>query len=928
MSSLTNPGNIRYLEDLYREFRKNPASVDRAWRTYFADLARESPDGGNGHDGASDIGRPETSRSDAVIAPTLQDQLNEMIRAYRLYGHQAARIDPLGIHTRNEPLLDPVSYGFTSERAEQLFPSVGLYWAGPLKLRDIVERLRRSYCGPLAVEFMHIEDRRAREWLAEKIETRESTGVLSAADRKKILLSLSHAVVFDEFIRSQFVGAKSFSLEGGETLIPLLGFVVEKSAQDGLREIVLAMAHRGRLNVLVNILGKKPRDVFREFIDRTSNGGGDVKYHLGHSSDYQSPKGHRLHLSLCFNPSHLEYVSAVAVGRVRAKQDRTGDARRERGMALLIHGDAAFAGEGIVQETLNLSGLAPYRVGGTLHVIVNNQIGFTTCPDETRSTRYASDAAKILQIPIFHVNGDEPETVLQATKLALDYRRQFKRDAVIDLVCYRRHGHNEGDEPAFTQPLLYRAIARHPPVHDRYLRTLVAEKIVGEGDAKRSGTEYRTVLEQELSLARADSTVAPPQSFGGVWSGYLGGLEPQEAYDTAVPQEQLATLLERQTEFPEGFHPHPKIARAGKLRREMAAGKRPLDWAAAEALAFATLAASGTRIRLTGQDSARGTFSQRHAVLHDFENGTQYVPLRHVTSGQAPVEIYNSPLSEAGVLGFEYGFSLDYPDALVIWEAQFGDFVNAAQVITDQFIASAEEKWHRLSGLVLLLPHGFEGMGPEHSSARLERFLQLCARDNLQVVYPSTPAQYFHCLRRQALRRWRKPLVVMTPKSLLRHPDAVSTLSDLSTGGFRKIIAGEMGAVDRVLLCSGKIFYELEAYRAQARRFDVAIVRIEQLYPIAAEELERTLAACRDGTRVFWVQEEPINMGAACFWSLHFGMRLFDRFPFATIARPAAASPATGSAARHKAEQAQLIAAAFDRQNTGQASADGARDAH
>jgi 2-oxoglutarate dehydrogenase E1 component len=905
MNLQTHSANFHYLEGLYESYRKNPSSVDPAWQAYFADLGGNPPARTNGNAQA-----PAPS-----IASTLS-QFNEMIRAFRTLGHRAAQVDPLGLQSVAVTELDPAFYGFNTLHMEQLFPPVGLYWPGPLSLGEIIQRMQNSYCGPIGIEFMHIEDRQARAWLAERIETTAGLSPRDKHARLKILAHLIHAATFEEFIRGQFVGAKSFSLEGGESLITMLKFAVEKTAQEGVREIVLAMAHRGRLNVLVNVVGKKHREVFREFIDppHSADSGGDVKYHLGYSGNIESSGGHKLHLSLCFNPSHLEFVSAVALGRVRAKQDRSGDRQRERGMALLIHGDAAFAGEGILQETLNLSELFPYRIGGTLHVIVNNQIGFTTSAAETRSTRYASDIAKMLQVPIFHVNGDDPEALEQATAYALDFRRRFKRDAVIDLICYRRLGHNEGDEPAFTHPVLYRAINRHPPVHELYLQRLIEEKIITRADAERIEPEYRALLEKELELARSEAPSAAAQGYGGIWSDYSGGLERNGAeISTALPDRQLADLLEVQTNFPEDFHPHPKILRAVALRRDMAAGKRPLDWAAGETLAFASLAVKGIRVRLSGQDTARGTFSQRHAVLHDVENGRAYVPLQHIAPQQAPVEIYNSPLSEAGVLGFEYGYSLDYPDALVAWEAQFGDFVNAAQVIVDQFIASAEEKWRRLSGLVLLLPHGFEGMGPEHSSARMERFLQLCAHDNLQVVYPTTPAQYFHVLRRQALRKWRKPLVILTPKSLLRHRDAVSSLTEFTQASFRTVIGDARTApVKRILLCSGKIYYDLKDHRSRQNRDDLAISRMEQLYPFPQKALAEALERYPGGTPVVWVQEEPINMGAACFWSLQFGPKLFDRFPFSIVARPSAASPATGSASRHREQQEQLIAEAFD----------------
>jgi 2-oxoglutarate dehydrogenase E1 component len=909
--SLTHPANLHYLEDLYNSYRRDPGSVDPSWHAYFTELGRNGPPVADRQSARTALGGTRSP-----IAPTLQEQLNDMIRAFRTLGHRAARIDPLGLQDTDEAALDPACYGFTAERMDQLFPGAGLSWPGPLPLREIIERLRRTYCGSIGFEYMHIDDRAAREWLQERIESKQNRVDPNPEHRRRILARLIQAAVFEEFTRSQFVGAKSFSLEGSESLIELLDCAVETAARNGLREIVLAMAHRGRLNVLVNLMGKKAREVFREFIDRpgVENSGGDVKYHLGYSSDFQSGNGQKVHLSLCFNPSHLEFVSPVALGRVRAKQDRSGDLRRERGMALLMHGDAAFAGEGVVQETLNLSGLAAYTAGGALHVIVNNQIGFTTCPSEARSSRYASDVARVLQIPIFHVNADDPEAVIQTVALALEFRRRFQRDAVIDLVGYRRHGHNEGDEPSFTQPKLYQAISRHPPVHELYLNQLIEQKVVTRADAERIAEEYRAMLEHELALARSNDADGGIPSFGGIWRTYTGGLETNaEEISTGVAKPRLAQLLQAQTQFPDDFHPHPKILRAAAQRREMAAQKTPLDWAGAEALAFASLATEGVRVRLTGQDTARGTFSQRHAVLHDIENGTEYVPLQHLTPGQAPVEICNSPLSEAGVLGFEYGYSLDYPDALVLWEAQFGDFVNAAQVIVDQFIASAEEKWRRVSGMVLLLPHGFEGMGPEHSSARIERFLQLCARDNIQVIVPTTPAQYFHSLRRQALRRWRKPLVIMTPKSLLRHRKAVSSLDEFAQGRFQTVIGDRRraAAVKRVLLCSGKIYYELESHRAERRRDDVALVRIEQLYPVPADALAAILREYPDDTPAVWVQEEPKNMGAACFWSLHFGTRIFDRLPFSIVARPASASPATGSMARHKEEQAALMAAAF-----------------
>jgi 2-oxoglutarate dehydrogenase E1 component len=644
-----------------------------------------------------------------------------------------------------------------------------------------------------------------------------------------------------------------------------------------------------------------------------------VKYHLGHNRDWLTAGGEKVHLSLCFNPSHLEFVNPVVLGRIRAKQDRVDDRERVRGLALLIHGDAAFAGEGVVQETLNLSQLPAYRVGGTLHVVVNNQIGFTTSPSQARSSGYATDVAKMLQIPIFHVNGEDPEAVAQVIRLAMDFRREFKRDVVINMYGYRRLGHNEGDEPAFTQPVLYRAIAKRMSVREGYLEHLLKLGGLTRQEADAIAARRRELLERELSESQSSKPVAAPDQLRGFWSGYQGGREPAgEETPTGVPRGQLAGWLEAQTRLPEDFHPHPKIKKLLEARQQMAAGQLPLDWSAAEALAFASLACAGYRVRLTGQDTERGTFSQRHAVLHDALDGHGWAPLAHLAPDQAPIEIFNSPLSETGVLGFEYGYSLDRPDGLILWEAQLGDFWNVAQPIVDQFIASAEEKWRRLSGLVLLLPHGFEGQGPEHSSARLERFLALGVEDNFQVVCPSTPAQYFHCLRRQVLRPWRKPLVLITPKSLLRHPRARSSLDELAAGRFQRILpdssAKPAGSIQRALLCAGKIYYELEAHREEAAREDVAIIRLEQLFPFRSELLEQALGPYPAGIPVCWVQEEPENMGAWNFMRIRLGETLFGRFPLAGITRALSASPAAGSHRRDKQEQAELIARAFGEQ--------------
>jgi 2-oxoglutarate dehydrogenase E1 component len=791
---------------------------------------------------------------------------------------------------------------------------------GPKKrsLREIIECMRNTYCRRIGVQFMHIDNYRVRQWLTDRMEGTENRLELHRKEQLRILTKLTDAVIFEEFLQKSFLGSKSFSLEGAESLIPLLDMTIERSAEHGVQEIVLAMAHRGRLNVLANVMGKSPQQIFREFADvdpELHHGCGDVKYHLGHSTDWITSTNRKVHLSLCFNPSHLEFVGPVAQGRVRAKQDRISDTSREHGMAVVIHGDAAFAGQGVVQEMLNMSELSPYAIGGTLHIIVNNQIGFTTPPEESRSCAYCTDVAKMLQSPIFHVNGEDPEAVAQCVQLAVDFRREFKRDVVIDMYCYRRRGHNEADEPTFTQPLWYKAIDRQKNVREGYLEYLLKLDGISRVEADAIAARRREQLERDLNVARSAEYKPRRDPWTGIWAGHRGGDETQaEDLNTGVVRERLAGYLETMASIPADFNVHPKLARQLDSRREMAKGAKPLDWAAAEMLAYGTLAVEGYRIRMTGQDSERGTFSHRHAVLHDFENGRRHMALQNLSPSQAPVEIYNSPLSETGVLAFEYGYSLDWPHGLILWEAQFGDFVNGAQVIIDQFIVSAEDKWRRLSGIVMLLPHGFEGAGPEHSSARLERFLQLAGEDNIQVCNPTTPSQYFHLLRRQGMRKWRKPLIVMTPKSLLRHPKVVSTLEECEQGTFHRILPDadpNRTKVERVLVCSGKLYYDLEAKRQELGRDDVAILRMEQIYPLPKEPLRELLSKYGDGTPVYWVQEEPENMGAWRFLRVSFGEKLFNRHPFGGVSRPASGSPATGSASSHKLEQNELMAQAF-----------------
>jgi 2-oxoglutarate dehydrogenase E1 component len=926
--TLPNPANLRFVEDLYREFRRDPASVAADWRRYFEGLEGANGGAAGWRPGPSfrprslfDPAGTDGSRAepgDAASVQDFQDRAVQLIRAYLVRGHLAARIDPLGLPRPPQPELDPAFHGFTDADLDRPVSTHEIPGPPVRPLREVLDLLQAAYCRSIGAQFMHIDDRERRAWLRERLEDPRHRIALTRAAQLRILTRLTDAVILEEFIQQKYPGAKSFSLEGAESLIPLLDLAIETAAEHGVEEIVLGMAHRGRLNVLANILGKRPREIFGEFEDRDDpfrDGRGDVKYHLGHSTDWGTASGRTVHLSLCFNPSHLEFVNPVALGRVRAKQDRAGDRDRARGMALLIHGDASFAGEGVIQETLNLSQLEAYRTGGTLRVVVNNQLGFTTPPEEARSSAYATDVAKMLQVPILHVNGEDPDAVARVVRLAMEFRRTFRSDVVVDMYCYRRRGHNEGDEPAFTQPLMYQAIERRPPVREAYLEHLLTLDGLTREDADRIAVERRGELERELAEARSPRYVPAREKPTGVWSGYQGGPGGDaEGVTTGVARGRLVELVQALARPPEGFRPHPTIARGLARRREMA-GPRPIDWSTAEALAFATLAVEGHRVRLSGQDTARGTFSHRHAVLHDVADGRTYMPLGQVGPDQAPIEVYNSPLSEVGVLGFEYGYSLDCPDGLVLWEAQFGDFVNAAQVIVDQFVVSAEEKWRRLSGLVLLLPHGFEGQGPEHSSARLERFLELAVNDNIQIVNPSTPAQYFHVLRRQVLRRWRKPLVVMTPKSLLRHPKVVSSLADLEQGGFQRILGDGAPAHDgirRVLFCSGKIAYDLLAMRQELGCHDVAILRLEQLYPLRDEQLREALAPYPATAPVVWVQEEPANMGAWRYLLARFGDRLLGARPFSGVCRPASASPATGWTALHKIEQQKLLRAAFD----------------
>ena len=908
--------NLEFAELQMEHYLRDRNSVSPDWREYFDDLkivdsgltteSMQVPFQAHSIFRRSTAVRIDPSTSDAVI---LQERLDQLIRSYRVRGHIIAKIDPLNAERPQPAELDPAFYGFTDEHMSRRFST---QWAGgpdTRTLHEVLTWLQTTYCRSIGVQFMHIDSMQVRQWLQDRMERTANRLKLSRSEQIRILERLSDAVVFEEFVQKKYVGAKSFSLEGAESLVPLLDMAIERAGSQGTELIVLGMAHRGRLNILANIMGKKPSKIFREFDDvdpQLKMGRGDVKYHLGYSTDRMTSSGQKVHLTLCFNPSHLEFVNPVALGRLRAKQDRSGDTDRRKSCVILIHGDAAFAGEGVSQETLNLSELPGYQTGGTVHIIVNNQIGFTTSPSEARSCTYATDVARMLQIPIFHVNGEDPEAIAQVVHLAMDFRAKFHRDVIIDMYCFRRRGHNEGDEPAFTQPAMYKLIRSRQTVFNSFLESLVSLREVSKEEGAEIVARRGQMLEEELVEARTDGFRYLEESGGGMWKGYFGGdWREADSPPTAVSADVIQRVMNTLTTPPEGFTPHAKVEMVLKSRREMAAGDKPFDWGGAEIAAMGTLVADGVPLR----------FSHRHAVLYDAHDGRVWMGLQDLTARPDRVEIFNSPLSEVGVLGFEYGYSLDCPDGLVMWEAQFGDFVNVAQVIIDQFIASGEDKWKRLSGIVLLLPHGMEGQGPEHSSARLERFLAMAADDNIQIVNPTTPAQCFHMLRRQALRRWKKPLIVMTPKSLLRHKDAVSSQAELSHGEFHEVlpdVAKSPEDVTRILLCSGKVYYDLVAYRDEAKRDDVAIIRIEQLYPFPAKALAAALSRYATTAPLFWVQEEPRNMGAWGFLRTRFGERLLDQYPYRGICRPEAASPATGSATSHKIEQQNILKQAFE----------------
>ena len=905
-STVAHPLNLSLIEDYYNRWLKDPDSVDGSWRNFFEgyELGRgPNVTAGHGVD-------PDAAEAQAAVT--------RLIGAYREFGHYVADLDPLKVEPKraSPEHLELAAFGLTDADLDRVFYHK-LSPGGFSTLRELITILRETYCRTVGVEFMHIRDVAIREWLLERMEPVRNRPPFDIKQKRRIVYKLNVAELFETFLHKNYVGQKRFSLEGSEMLIPLLDAIIERAGGDGVLEIVMGMPHRGRLNVLTNILDKPYGMLFGEFegnhLPDAVGGDGDVKYHLGFSANHFTADKRKVHLTLTANPSHLEAVDPVVEGRMRAKQRRFHDRNRRLGVPILIHGDAAFAGQGLVAETLNLSQLPGYRTGGTVHIVVNNQIGFTTSPSDGRSTRYCTDVAKMIEAPIFHVNGEDPEAVVFVGELALDFRQRFGRDVVIDMFCYRRHGHNEGDEPAFTQPLMYEKIKNRISIRELYTEQLVMAGDLTSGEAETIAETFADKLREVLDEVKSGVALAPTdhRGFAGAWAG-LGPKFSFKPVETGVAYETLRQITEKVAQAPPGFTVNPKLVKMISGRVTTMASKGALDWAFAEMLAFGSLIAENIPVRLSGQDSRRGTFSQRHSVLVDQKTGERYTPLNHLKDGQPEFCVYDSLLSEAAVLGFDYGYSLDDPNMLILWEAQFGDFANGAQVIIDQFIVSAESKWGRGSGLVMLLPHGYEGQGPEHSSARLERFLQLCAEDNIQVAVPTTPAQYFHLLRRQVRRDFRKPLIVMTPKSLLRHKLAVSPVDHLTVGHFHDVLddATAPDRVRRVLLCSGKVYYDLIAKRAESgKERDIAIVRVEQLYPWPAEQLKSVLDRYKSAREWAWVQEESQNMGAWTFVANRLQELMGQNFQY--IGRDSSASPATGSKLVHDREQAEIVEAAI-----------------
>src|SRR5712671_2973006 len=926
-------GNAPFIEDLYEKYLVNPQSVADEWRDYF-DRMQVLP-GSTTKDVAhapvvesfvqrakrGEIGGAARTLSTEPLTPErLQVAALLLVTAYRIAGSRWATVDPLKRMPRpNIPELEPAYYDLKEADLEQVVNAGSFMGLDRVSLRILIQALRDTYCRNIGFEYMFISDRAQRQWIQERIEPVRATPQLSAETKRRLLQKLTEAEHLERYLHTRYVGQKRFSLEGGESLIPSIDELIQRAGGNGVQEIVIGMAHRGRLNVLINVLGKMPQDLFLEFEGKHAHElpSGDVKYHNGFSSDLTTAGG-PVHLSLAFNPSHLEIVNPVVEGSVRARQRRRDDKTGDQVLPILVHGDAAFAGQGVEMETLNLSGTRGYGTGGTVHLIVNNQIGFTTSdPRDARSTLYCTDIAKMVEAPIFHVNGDDPEAVLFVTQLALDFRNKFHKDVVIDIVCFRKLGHNEQDEPAVTQPLMYKKIAQHPGTRKLYADKLIAQGVVAPEVPEDMIKRYREMLDA------GQQTVSPVLSnfkskFAVDWAPFLSS-KWTDAADTHVPLAELQRLAEPLTSVPAGFKVHPTVGRVIEARKQMAAGKAPVDWGMAETLAYATLLSNGYDVRLSGQDMARGTFAHRHAVLHDqererWDEGT-YIPLQNIGKDQGDFVVIDSVLSEEAVLGFEYGFSTAEPNALVIWEAQFGDFANGAQVVMDQFISSGETKWGRVCGLVQLLPHGYEGQGPEHSSARLERYLQLCAEHNMQVCVPTNAAQIFHLLRRQMLRPFRKPLVVMSPKSLLRKKEAASSIQDLANGSFQTVIpevdALEAKDVKRVVACCGKVYYDLLASRRERRLDNIAIIRVEQLYPFPHKQFAAEMKRYPNAAEVVWCQEEPQNQGAWYQTAHYFRENMREDQKLYYAGRPPSASPAGGYKARHDERQKALVEQSF-----------------
>ncbi len=925
--------NAPYVEELYEFYLDNPGSVPDQWRDYFDQLQHQpATDGSQGTRDQAHAPIVESfaqrAKANAFVARAQEPDLTvagkqvyvqSIIAAYRSLGSRFAELDPLKRQDRPAiPELDPGFYGMTESDLDQVYSATNTYFtkADTMTLRDMLKALRDTYCRSVGAEFMHMSDPVAKRWIQERLESTTGVPSFSAERKRHILQQVTEAEGLERFLHTKYVGQKRFSLEGGESFIASMDEVVAHAGDNGVQEIVVGMAHRGRLNMLVNIMGKMPGDLFAEFEGKHAEGltDGDVKYHNGFSSDL-STRGGPVHLSLAFNPSHLEIVNPVVEGSVRARQDRRGDEVGSQVLPVLVHGDAAFAGQGVVMETLNLAQTRGYGTGGTLHIVINNQIGFTTSdPRDTRSTLYCTDVVKMIQAPVFHVNGDDPEAVVYVTQLALDYRMEFHHDVVVDIVCFRKLGHNEQDTPSLTQPLMYKSIGKHPGTRKLYGDKLVAQGVLAEGEPDQLVKEYRQLMED------GQRTVEPvltdyKNKYSTDWSSFMGAKWTDQA-DTGVPLAELTRIGEKLTTVPENFTVHSLVNKLLNDRRKMAHGEQNLDWGMGEHLAFATLVASGYAIRITGQDSGRGTFTHRHAVLHDqkrerWNDGT-YIPLQNVSESQAPFTVIDSVLSEEAVLAFEYGYATAEPNTLTIWEAQFGDFVNGAQVVIDQFITSGEAKWGRQCGLTLMLPHGYEGQGPEHSSARIERFLQLCADNNIQVVQPTNGAQIFHVLRRQMIRPFRKPLIILTPKSLLRNKDATSPLSDLANSHFLPVIGEQHDDIDpasvsRVLVCSGKVYYDIVNARKEAGRTDVAVLRVEQLYPFAHKSFQAELQKYPNAKEIVWVQDEPQNQGPWFYVQHHLYENMAEGQRLGYAGRAASASPAVGYLAKHQEQQRNLL---------------------